>query len=95
MTPNHTTPGGSAPPGKPRFVRFFITEDEFDVFNFLRYKHDPATMPAWANDALRRAALAELRERIKAGKPVPPGVVQAADAISRREKLDGFKSSKI
>lgn len=71
---------GIAPPKK-RYVKLFLSEAEFTVMNWLRFRHEPARLPEWAHDALVIAARKQVAAAVKAGRPLPQGVAEALNEI--------------
>lgn len=71
---------------RPRFVRLELTEDEFAVMNWLRFKHRPAKLPFWAMDTLRAAALDQARARISASGDVPQGIAEALTRLREKSR---------
>lgn len=68
-------------PPKKRYVKLFLSEAEYAVMNWLRFKHQPAKLPEWAHDALVRAAREQAAAAVKAGRPLPQGVAEALNEI--------------
>lgn len=51
-----------------------LTQDEYDLMNWVRGQHQPARLYQWAKDVLLAAASETVRQANLTGKKVPQGV---------------------
>lgn len=72
------------PPAK-RTMHFDVSPDEFRLLSWAKNHLEPMDLNRWLRAQILKATTAGIRARIKAGKPVPQGIVELLDGLKEDE----------
>lgn len=68
-------------PRRPRFIHLVLTDDEFSLMNWARFRHDPARLPDWALSGLIKQACESVKDHVGRGHKVPQEIAEIATRL--------------